>query len=131
MYIVIPLILLFFSKKYSQNNFFYYPFIWLYIFFGQFVIFNSIIFSRFENYLFFPYILFITNLIHQIRSDYSLKTRNPIIILLIVLLLTPYTYTYLKQDFASNSRFYQRYIPYYSIINKQVSPERERIDRNR
>jgi hypothetical protein len=121
-YVIIPLLLTFLSNKTDRKDS---PFIWLYIVFGILTVFNGVIFTRFQNYLFFPFIVWLADICFEIQIDYrpTLLGKKKLIILLIFMFFAGKHYTYFKED-DPGVYFYQRYLPYHSIITKQEVPFR-------
>ena len=130
-YFLIPFIFAVFAFRNSKNEYKESPFVWLYIVFGVFTIFNQVIFSRFQNYVFFPFIVFLTNLCYEVsenRLDKQLLVKDLKVFVLFVLLLFGRYYSFFKLDLYDDSYVYQRYFPYYSIITEKVSPARASLE---
>jgi hypothetical protein len=128
-YVLIPLLCVFFYRKYFKDPVNVAPFIWLYIAFGIFIIFNNTIFTRFQNYLFFQFIIFFSNLLNESRQNRKRIFIQPIqVVTLFVLLLFGRYYNYFKLDITDSTYIYQRYIPYHSILTEESTPERELLD---
>jgi hypothetical protein len=128
-YMIVPLLAVFFHQKYLKTNVVEAPFIWVYLAIGIFIVYNNTIFTRFQNYLFFPFILFLSNLIIE-----SYRRRRKILFHTIkvtgifVLLIVGKYYNYFKPDITQTTYIYQRYIPYHSILTKETTRERELLD---
>ncbi len=128
-YVLLPLIFVFLAKKYEQTNIKESPFLWLYILFGIFVVFNNTIFMRFQNYLFFPFIIFLSNFFFESKKSlkYIFLRKTKIAILLLSLFIGRH-YNYFKPDITETTYIYNRYFPYHSIITKKTTTERELLD---
>jgi len=127
-YILTPLILIFYSNKILFNkNIKEIPFIFLYIFIGGFVVYNSVIFSRFNNYLILPTIIFSSNLLASILLRKINQMKAITFTLLFILICFPPIYLMFSPDSRANAIFYQRYFPYKSILSEERIHDREMI----
>ncbi len=123
-YVLIPLLCVLFYRKYFKDPIDVAPFIWLYIAFGIFIVFNNTIFTRFQNYLFFPFIIFFSNLWNESRENKERIIIQPIqVMTLFFLLLFGSYYNYFKMDVTETTYIYQRYIPYHSILQNEFTIE--------
>lgn len=124
-HVVMPVVFIAYARK---NNFIinHVPFLWLYILFGIFSVFNAVIFERFQNYIFFLFILFLVDFFAQLYKQKH-QIRMAKILFFFFILIAPTVFQYLRSEHMPGSRFYQRYFPYRSILNKQRSEERERL----
>lgn len=117
LFALLPLLFVFIAKGNHMCSFREAPFLWLYISFGIFTIFNVIIFTRFQNYLFFPFIVFLSNLVF----DYKCKGKIYLlkVVPLLVILFVGRYFSYFMYEPNSSTYMYQRYFPYNSIISKE------------
>ncbi len=107
------------------------PFLWLYIVFGIFTIFNQVVFSRLQNYLFFPFIVYISNICYEVaenRISKQVLVKDVKIVVLFVCLFIGRYYSFFKLDLYDDAYVYQRYFPYYSIITEKTSPARASLE---
>ena len=106
--------------KYNLNYFY----VILYLLIGFMVLFNSVIFKRFTNYLVIPLITIISNIfyIEYQRTNYRFKTNK--IIIIIIIIIVPRIYLYFREE-SKGIYFYDRYFPYTNIIDKEKSNNRE------
>lgn len=119
-YVILPLILVLLSKKDKKIK--EAPFIWLYIVLGIFTIYNGTVFTRFQNYMFFPFIIWLSNVPFDARNILK-PAKARLIILLIFLFFAGRHYNYFKEDYMG-VYFYERYFPYNSIVTKKEHPFR-------
>lgn len=128
-YVFIPLLFIIFYKKHFNNEIKEAPFVWLYIALGIFIIYNNTIFTRFQNYLFFPFIMFLTRFFIEFQHNKKKVLFQPVLNLsLFVLLVFGKYYNYFKPDITETTYIYQRYFPYHSIITQKTTKERELLD---
>lgn len=124
-FVIIPLVFVFYAKR-VYDSVIEVPLLWLYIILGVFTIFNATIFSRFQNYLFFPYIVFLSNLLHDLKyTQKPIVLRGVKITLILLLLFVGRYYSYFSYEPNGRDYMYQRYFPYNSIIYKKDIPGRE------
>ncbi len=123
-FLFVPLLIVFFAKQNVLRTPKEIPFILVYLLLGSFVIYNDTVFTRFQNYLFFPFMIFFSNTIYYVKLyDMKKSLKNIIISVLFLFLIIGKYYSYFKIDKFNNSHyFYERYIPYVSILNKDKSP---------
>jgi len=126
--VIVPIIFIIYAKT---NTFVikHSPFLWLYILLGIFIAYNSVIFERFQNYLFFPFIFFLVDFFAQLYKQQKLRLVK--ISLFFLLITVPVVYRYSgRESRLIDTYFYQRYFPYYSILDKQNVNEREKMHRD-
>lgn len=122
-YVIIPLLFVLFKMIFVKDaSMKEAPFVWMYIVLGVFVMYNNTIFTRFQNYCFFPFIVFITNLLYEKPS--KLLFRKVLFVVSFLLLLFGKYYSFSKKDVTEVYYIYQRYFPYSSIIEKKEIPSR-------
>lgn len=130
-FFLVPFLFSFFAYRRSLSNYREIPFVWLYIIFGLLTMFNTVVFTRFQNYLLFPFLLFLVNFFWDlgILNKYRVMpiAKTKVIILLIGLFFGRY-YGYFLEDAQGSSYVYKRYFPYSSIIDKNDIPERKVFD---
>lgn len=128
-YTVFPLLAVVMYKRYIKKSAIEAPFVWLYIAIGIFVVYNNTIFTRFQNYLFFPFILFLANLFNELfqKKKAILFYAVKVSVLFWALIIGKY-YNFFKPDITESTYIYQRYVPYYSVITKKTTEEREILD---
>ena len=131
-YALLPFICIFFAKKYFRKPAKEAPFLWLYIILGVFVAFNNTIFTRLQNYLFFPFIVSLSELFFELkeRNEHVFARKTRVFVLLILLVIGRY-YNYLKPDVSPKTLIYQRYYPYSSILTKETTEERNLLENHR
>lgn len=129
-YAIIPTLFVFiaFKTKKEKNYAKEAPLLWFYIVMGIFICFNNTIFMRLQNYTFFIFLIFITNLLKDKNDNSTLiaKVKSPFILL--VLLLACRYYSYFKPDITQTTYIYQRYYPYHSILTKESTKERDLLE---
>lgn len=122
--VIVPFafVLLGFKMKFMIKE---YPFVWAYTLFGIFVVFNSTVFTRFQNYLFFPFIIYLSYFMNSILLlRRRLILRGLLVLVLYNILTISYFYKFFKQDITGNSLFLDRYFPYTSVFDKEEIPSR-------
>lgn len=130
-YFLIPFIFSVFAFYKTQKSFKEIPFLWFYIVLGVFTIFHQVLFSRLQNYLFFPFIAFVANLCYETSKDRQhkpIRLKNLRLVMLFILLFFGRYYTFFKLDVYEDSFIYERYFPYYSIISEETSPARASLE---
>ncbi len=128
-YVFTPLICVLYFYKKNTGSSKQAPLIWLYISLGIFIIYNNTIFTRFQNYLFFPFIILLSNIFNNQETKKRDKLSQPFqfFALFLIILVTHY-YNYFKLDITNNTYIYDRYTPYHSILTKKTTKEREILD---
>ncbi len=128
-YVVAPLLIVLFSKKYVSRNLPTSSFILIYTLLGLFVVYNNTIFIRLQNYLFFPFLIFFSNTIYYSKKErisngiINNKIRKLKIIGIFLYLVVLRNYIYFRVDEVGEGDYvYQRYIPYISVFDKKDSP---------
>lgn len=125
-YVIIPLLCVLYYKKKKEISI-EIPFVWLYIALGIFVVFNNTIFFRLQNYLFFPFLIFVTNVFYSFDYSKRIITSKINVLIIVILLLFSRNYNYFKLDVTDTNFIYERYFPYKSIISKESTPARNRL----
>jgi hypothetical protein len=128
-YIIIPLVLIYISEQFVGYKSRFRPFLIAYITISLVSIFLSPVY-RFLNYITPIYYLFLANMLHELFR-YSRVRRFRYTIVLIVFLL-PFSVHLLTigkntSDKVPGTRFYSRYTPYYSVLNKKIDKKREQL----
>ena len=128
-YIIIPLILIYISEQFVGYKSSFRPFLIAYITISLVSIFLSPVY-RFLNYITPIYFLFLANMLHELFR-YSRVRRFRYTFVLIVFLL-PFSVHLLTigkntSDKVPGTRFYSRYTPYYSVLNKKIDKKREQL----
>lgn len=85
-----------------------------------------VIFYRFTNYILLPLAVAYAEVIHAFSSRFLVgKQRNVLVIPVLLFYLSYKVYgVYLKEEKIANGKFYNRYFPYSSIVDKNVSTDR-------
>ncbi|MGK4223020.1 EpsG family protein [Parabacteroides distasonis] len=85
-----------------------------------------VIFYRFNNYMQLPLAIAYAEVIHLLSSKFILAERRHVLFIPILLFYLSYKVfsVYLKDEGLANGKFYDRYFPYSSIVDKNVSIDR-------
>lgn len=115
------------DKSYKES-----PFIWLFLFFGILTMFNITIFTRFQNYLFFPFLIFISNMIYKARylkqTQPTLFPRRVVFGILLILMFISRYYGFFDVSPSYKTSLFDRYFPYQSIFTENNSPNRQYLE---
>ena len=91
---------------------------------GFMVLFNSVLFLRFSNYLTIPVIGYFVNILYMERKSRYYRFKLNKIIILLFLYLMPRFYSYMREEYQ-DVYFYDRYFPYTSVSDKERVYNRE------
>ncbi len=115
---VIPLVAIYYALKFNNKSYKLLPLAYIYVILGFFIMFNSVIFLRFQTYVTIPFIILLSDTLVSLIKQHKLA----IVTILLIGIIVPYYYTYFKPEtFVENVNLkdyvYQRYVPY------QIWPE--------
>lgn len=128
-YIIIPLILIFISEQFVGYKYNLRPFLIAYVTISLVSIFLSPVY-RFLNYITPVYFLFLANMLHELfRYSRIRRFRYTIVLVVFMLPLSVHLLTIGKNtsDKVPGTRFYSRYNPYYTVLNKKIDKKREQL----
>ena len=89
-------------------------------------------FSRFVNYIIPVYYLYLTEFLARIyKAKQFRQLRQPIVSIFFIIIFLPNIYVYFKNtsERTEGTRYYRRYIPYYTVFSKKEDDKRERLVR--
>ncbi len=127
--VLMPFVLLVIEEKILKVKSMYKPFVLAYIFFSLLTIY-IIPFNRLAGYLVPLFYVWFTEFVANMYKSEFFRPLSRVVILfvlLIVLLPKGYYYTNDMSDKVPDTHFYNRWIPYYTVFNKQESEKREEL----
>lgn len=130
-YIFFPIGIYIFAKSYFKINVPHYQFLAFYVLVGASISYFAIFF-RFLNYFTPILCLYITEVLHALfREKGRLRLRITATTIVFTFIISLFVNPYFSNtsDIAPNTRWYYRWYPYSSIIDRKINEDRERLVR--
>lgn len=110
---IMPLVAIFYALKFNNKSYNLIPLAYIYVIIGFFIMFNSVIFLRFQTYVTIPFIILLSDTLISLIKQHKIA----IVSILFGGIIAPYYYTYFKPEANVDNinikdYVYQRYVPY-------------------